>query len=207
MWRFILKSCNILLWSITSLSGVIIFALYSNPTLKEYFLNTFLQKINYNSNLLIQSFAALLIIIVLIGLFAKLRLSRNSSQLVYNTAEGQIVIEATSISKFVLEILKDFDGVRNSFVFTKKDARKVNVSARVQVTDEQPVAALVADLQLTIRQRMLKTFGLDLLRDIRIEVTRVVSPQHNFRRLLSFHRPIVEHSLAEEELNPKEPTP
>ena len=207
MWRLILKSCNILLWAITSLSGVIIFSLSVNPSLKEFFLKTFLQKISYNSNLLIQSFAALLIIIVLISLLAKIRLSKNKSQLVYNTAEGQIVIETTSISKFILEILKDFDSVRNSFVNTKKDARKVNVSARIQVTDEQPVAALVADLQLTIRQRMLKTFGLDLLRDIRIEVTRVVSPQHNFRRLLSFHKPTVKHSIAEEEPNPKEPTP
>ncbi len=207
MWRFLLNLCNTLLWIMVSLSGVIMFSLSVNSSLKEFFLKTFLQKINYNSNLLIQSFAALLIIIVLMSLLAKIRLSRNKSQLVYNTAEGQIVIETTSISKFILEILKDFDSVRNSFVNTKKDARKVNVSARVQVTDEQPVAALVADLQLTIRQRMLKTFGLDLLRDIRIEVTRVVSPQHNFRRLLSFHRPTVKHSIVEEEPNPKEPTP
>ena len=207
MCRLILKFCNILLWAITSLSGVIIFTFSANANLRKYFFDEFLQKINYDSNLLIQSFAAFLIIIVLISLLAKIRLSRNRSQLIYNTAEGQIVIETTSISKFILEILKDFDSVRNSVVTTKKDARKVNVSARVQVTDEQPVAALVADLQLTIRQRMLKTFGLDLLRDIRIEVTRVVSPQHNFRRLLSFHKPIVEHSIAEEEPNPKEPTP
>ncbi len=207
MWHLILKSCNILLWAITSLSGVIIFTLSANSDLREFFWDTFLQKINYNSNLLIQSFAALLIIIVLIGLWAKIRLSRNSSRLVYNTAEGQIIIEASSISRFILEILKNFDGVRHSFVYTKKDARKVNVSARVQVTDEQPVAALVADLQLTIRQRMRKAFGLDLLRDIKIEVTRVVSPQHNFRRLLSIHRPTIEHSIEEEKTNPEEPTP
>ena len=207
MWRFVLNFCNILLWAITSLSGVIIFVLSANSDLRKVILEAFLKNVNYSSELLIQVFAALLIIIVLISLLAKIRLSRNSSQLVYNTAEGQIVIEATSISRFILEILKDFDGVRHSFVYTKKDARKVNVSARVQVTDEQPVAALVADLQLTIRQRMRKAFGLDLLRDIRIEVTRVVSPQHNFRRLLSIHRPTVEHSVAEEEPNPKEPTP
>ena len=203
MWRLILKLCNFLIWTITSLSGLILFALYSNPSLREFFLNTFLQRTNYNYSLLIQNFAALLIIIVLISLLAKIRLSRNSSQLIYSTAEGQIVIESSSISRFILEILKNFNGVRHSFVSTKKDNRKVNVSARIQVTDEQPVASLVADLQLTIRQRMRKAFGLDLLRDIRIEVTRVVSPQHNFRRLLNVHKPTVESPIEGKDINIK----
>jgi len=181
-------------------------ALSVDSTLRKFVLVTFFKNINCSSDLLIQSFATLLLIIGLIGLFAKIRLSRNSSRLVYNTAEGQIVIEASSISRFILEILKNFDGVRNSFVSTKKDARKVNVSARVQLTDERPVAALVADLQLTIRQRMREAFGLDLLRDIRIEVTRVVSPKYNFRRLLSVHETTVE-TQAEEETNVETPTP
>ena len=205
MWNLILKFCNFLLWTISLLSGVIIFTVSSNTNLRKYFFDTILQKINYDSNLLIQAFAAFLIIIILLSLLAKIRLSKNKSQLIYNTAEGQIVIETTSISKFILEILKDFDGVKSSVVNTKKDARKVNVSAKVQITDDQPVATLVADLQLAIRQRMLKTFGLDLLRDIRIEVTRVVSPQHNFRRLLSFNKPVVDHSTAEEVHNSEEP--
>ncbi len=175
-------------------------ALSIDPAVRKFVLVTFSKNINYRTDLLIQSFAALLLIIGLLGLLAKIRLNRNRTRLVYNTAEGLIIIEAVSISKFISEILKNFDGVRNSFVSTKKDGRKVNVTARVQLTDERPVAALVADLQLTIRRRMREAFGLDVLRDIRIEVSRVVSPRYNFRRLLSVHEPEVETS-AEGNIN------
>lgn len=206
MWLLILKLSNILLWTITFLSGVIMFALSFNSSLRTFFFDKFSQKTNYDSNLLIQSFGAILIIIVLTSLLSKIRLSKNKTQLVYNTAEGQIVIAASSISRFILDILKGFEGVKHSQVSTKKDARKVNVFAKIQVTDEQPVASLVADLQLIIRQRMRKAFGLDLLRDIKIEVTKVVSPHYNFRKLLSFNKPIIEHSQTEEPTNIEEPT-
>ena len=205
MWRLVLKLCDIIIWAIASLSGLIIFALSYDSALKKFVIVTFSEKVDYNSDLLLQAFAAILLIISLIGLLAKIKLSRNSSRLVYNTAEGQIIIEASSISKFVLEILKSYDGVKNSFVTTKRDARKVNVSARVQLTDERPVAALVAELQLTIRQKMREAFGLDLLRDIKINVTRVISPRHNFRRLLYVQKPIVETQAEDKNINIETP--
>ena len=52
------------------------------------------------------------------------------------------------------------------------------------MNDNQPVASVVAELQLAIRRSVREAFGLDLLRDIRIEVARLTAGRRRLQKLL-----------------------
>jgi hypothetical protein len=84
----------------------------------------------------------------------------------------------------VKAIIKAYEPVNHASVTTEEDHKKVNVIARVYLNDNQPVASVVTELQLAVRKRVHEAFGLDLLRDIRIEVARLTAGRRRLQKLL-----------------------
>ena len=132
--------------------------------------------------------AAGVVIIALATAWAEQRRAvRRVTGLMFNTPEGQVLIGLETISNFIERLLRSHGGVRGVAVRTARDERKVNVTARIRVTDQRPVVALVAELQQAVRSRAQETFGVDLIRDIRIEIAQVIPTRPASQRLLSWH--------------------
>jgi len=188
MWKTVLKFCYLILWILSLWIGIGLYAIEINPTFKEHIFSC-VSKVEFligTSNLRV--IATVLILVPLVILFAKLRSRKKEEPLVYHTAEGPVVIETATLSNFVRLVIKAYDPVNHATVKTEEDHKKVNVIARVYLNDNQPVAAVVAELQIAVRRRVQEAFGLDLLRDIRIEVARLTSARHRLQKLLGDNR-------------------
>jgi len=184
MWKAISKICYLILWIFSLGIGIGLYAIDVYPTLKDH-LFTYISKAELaigTSNLRVV--ATILILISLIALLAKLRSRKKTEPLVYHTAEGPVVIETTTLNNFVKSVIKSYKPVNHASVTTEEDHKKVNVIARVYLNDDQPVASVVAELQLAVRSSVREAFGLDLLRDIRIEVARLTAGRRRLQKLL-----------------------
>ena len=188
MWKAISNFFVFILWLISLSTGIILYVLNLKPELKSHFIGNFSQTKAGLESFDIRIIATVLIIIPLILLLAKLRSKKIVEPLVYNTAEGPVVIEAATLSDFVKSVIKSYEPVNHATVRTEPDNKKVNVIARVYLNDNQPVASVVSELQLAVRRRVHKAFGIDLLRDIRIEVARLSLTKHRERNLLTHNK-------------------
>ena len=184
MWRGISKCCYVILWVLATTAGLASYGMFYSMPFRARVLSWLHENAGGGADNVLQIVATCLICLALLALLAGLRLCRKQAPLTYHTAEGPVVIEPATLNRFIVGLVNAYEGVRYATIKTVKDDRKVNVIARVYLNDSHPVAALVADIQLGVRQRVLEAFGLDLLRDIRIEVARVVARP---RRLLSLH--------------------
>jgi len=195
MWKTVSKFCVFVLGTFSAAAGIVLYVLFLKPELKEHFTKIFSDKLHGADIYFSQIFATILIVIPLLILLAKLRAKKNEEPLVYHTAEGPVVIEAATLSNFVKSVIKSYEPVNRATVRTEADNKKVNVIARVFLNDNQPVAAVVSELQIAVRRRVHKAFGIDLLRDIRIEVARLTATKSRSQKLLS--EPDAEESNSE----------
>jgi len=184
MWKFILKLCYLILWIFSIGVGIVLYALNLYPSLEEHFNSYIIEIEKVAGGDSIRIVATILILIPLIVLLAKLRTRKKDEPLVYHTAEGPVVIETATLNNFVKAIIKAYEPVNHASVTTEEDHKKVNVIARVYLNDNQPVASVVTELQLAVRKRVHEAFGLDLLRDIRIEVARLTAGRRRLQKLL-----------------------
>jgi len=184
MWKAISKICYLILWISSIVTGVILYAQNLYPSLQEHFNKYIIEIEKIIGGDSIRVAATLLILVPLIALLAKLRSRKKDEPLVYHTAEGPVVIETATLNNFVKAIIKAYKPVNHASVTTKEDHKKVNVIARVYLNDNQPVASVVTELQLAVRKRVHEAFGLDLLRDIRIEVARLTAGRRRLQKLL-----------------------
>ena len=185
MWKAISKFLVFILWFMSLCTGIILYVLNLRPELKNHFIGNFSHTQAGLESYDVRIIATILIIIPLILLLAKLRSKKPEEPLVYNTAEGPVVIESATLSDFVKSVIKSYEPVNHATVKTEPDNKKVNVIARVYLNDNQPVATVVSELQVAVRRRVHKAFGIDLLRDIRIEVARLSIAKHRERNLLT----------------------
>ncbi len=184
MWKFISKFCYLILWVSSIGVGIVLYALNLYPSLEEHFNSYIIEIEKVTGGDSIRILATILILIPLIVLLAKLRTRKKDEPLVYHTAEGPVVIETATLNNFVKAIIKAYEPVNHASVTTEEDHKKVNVIARVYLNDNQPVASVVTELQLAVRKRVHEAFGLDLLRDIRIEVARLTAGRRRLQKLL-----------------------
>ena len=184
MWKAVSKICYLILWFLSMGIGIGLYVLNIFPSFKNHFDNYVLEIEKVVKNDDIRIFATLLIIVPLVALYAKLRSKKKVEPLVYHTAEGPVVIETTTLNNFVKSVIKAYKPVNHASVTTVEDHKKVNVIARVYLNDNQPVASVVAELQLAVRKSVREAFGLDLLRDIRIEVARLTAGRRRLQKLL-----------------------
>ncbi|GEM_PF-2565829 len=185
MWKAISKFCYLILWFLSIGIGIVLYVLNIFPSLKTHFNSYILEVEKIIKSDDIRIVATILILVPLIALFAKLRSrKRKIEPLIYHTAEGPVVIETATLSNFVKSVIKAYKPVNHASVTTEEDHKKVNVIARVYLNDNQPVASVVAELQLAVRRSVREAFGLDLLRDIRIEVARLTAGRHRLQKLL-----------------------
>ena len=184
MWKFISKFCYLILWVSSIGVGIVLYALNLYPSLEEHFNSYIIEIEKVTGGDSIRILATILILIPLIVLLAKLRTRKKDEPLVYHTAEGPVVIETATLNNFVKAIIKAYEPVNHASVTTEEDHKKVNVIARVYLNDNQPVASVVTELQLAVRKRVDEAFGLDLLRDIRIEVARLTAGRRRLQKLL-----------------------
>ncbi len=184
MWKAISKLCYLILWISSIGVGVVLYTLNIYPSLKEHLTGYIIEIEKVTGGDSIRVVATVLILIPLIALFSKLRSRKKVEPLVYHTAEGPVVIEMGTLNNFVKAIIKAYKPVNHASVTTEEDHKKVNVIARVYLNDDQPVASVVTELQLAVRKRVHEAFGLDLLRDIRIEVARLTARRRCLQKLL-----------------------
>ncbi len=143
--------------------------------------------------------ATALLLIVLLVVWAQLFLHRlHGRALVISTTEGSVRISAAMLSRFVRYVIQGCDGVRNVSVQTVPDRRKMSVIASVAVCAHTPVSIVAGRLQQHVRRRVLDVFGVDLLRDIRIEITGVAMDENAPRGLLAWRAPQTSPAPADE---------
>jgi|GEM_PF-5669806 len=129
--------------------------------------------------------ATALLLLVLVIAWAGLCLHRmHSRALLINTTEGTVRISAAMLSRFIKHVIQGCDGVRTVSVQTIPDRRKMTVIASVAVCGQTPVSILAGRLQHHVRRRVVDVFGVDLLRDIRIDITGVAMDDDAPRGLL-----------------------
>ena len=177
------------LWLIAAVSAVMIYLVSFSPVIRDGLIEWF----NHPAPELIIGFGQVastcIIIIVLLSLWCEIRLRRRVEELRYSTAEGEIIIALATIDRFIADVISRSASVKHVTVDTEKDDRKVNVHARVKLDSSRTVAAAVTDMQTAVRRDVQAIFGLDLLRDIHIEVARVTPAREESRGLLSWNRP------------------
>ena len=173
-----------ILWVVSVTLGVAIYTVHLYPPLKEQFINYLPKTEAAVGDMGIRTIATFLLFVPLLALLARLRSRKKREPMVYHTAEGPVVIESATLSRFVKSVIKAYDEVNLATVRTAEDNRKINIIARVYLNDTRPVAAVVAEIQLAVRRRVQEAFGLDLLRDIRIEVARLAANRRRLRKLL-----------------------
>lgn len=125
------------------------------------------------------------VVLCLLAVWAHIRVQRCVPALHYATAEGDVVIALHTLNRFITHVLRSTKGIARAQVRTKKDARKVTVWAHVKLDGTESVVSSVARAQSQVRTRTHAAFGLDILRDIHIEVNRVVDAPASTRSLLS----------------------
>ncbi|MCK5851978.1 alkaline shock response membrane anchor protein AmaP [bacterium] len=184
MWKAVSKICYLILWIFSLGIGIGLYVIDIYPSFKEYLFNYISKAELAIGTSSLRVLATILILIPLVALFAKMRSKKKIEPLVYHTAEGPVVIETTTLNNFVKSVIKAYEPVNHASVTTEEDHKKVNVIARVYLNDNQPVASVVAELQLAIRSSVREAFGLDLLRDIRIEVARLTAGRRRLQKLL-----------------------
>lgn len=129
--------------------------------------------------------ATLLLLLVLIIAWTSLYLHRlHSRALLINTTEGSVRISAPMLSRFIKHVVQGCDGVRSVRVQTIPDRRKMTVIASVTVCGQTPVSIIAGRLQHHVRQRVVDVFGVDLLRDIRVDIAGVATDDNAPRGLL-----------------------
>lgn len=122
--------------------------------------------------------ATVLLIIVLVMLWAALGLRRARRRaLLINTTEGSVRLSAPMVSRFVRHVVQGCEGVRSARVEAIADRRKMTVIASVSVGGQTPVSILAGRLQQQVRRRVIEVFGVDLLREVRVEITHVATEE------------------------------
>ncbi|MCX7847207.1 MAG: alkaline shock response membrane anchor protein AmaP [bacterium] len=131
--------------------------------------------------------ATVLLVVVLLMLWSALGLYRlRRRALLINTTEGSVRLSAPMLSRFVKHVVQGCEGVRTVQVDTIPDRRKMTVIASVSVVGQTPVSILAGRLQQQVRRRVIEVFGVDLLREIRVDITHVAVDEKP-RSLLPWH--------------------
>lgn len=169
-------------WLIFTLMGVCMFIYSLSPFVRESMVQYAHVSIQGIPLPWLQWCGAAILIISLLALWSEIRASRRSPSLCYSTAEGEVVIALSTLDRFITQVLRKCTGIARAKVTTEKDHRKVNVFARVRLDGEQTVATSVSEAQVEVRRRVQAIFGLDLLRDIHIEVMHVNEPRETSHR-------------------------
>ena len=185
IWRTISRCCVAVLWLLTVVVGVAMYVAAFSPATRALAGATLV--IDDEPPLLLQSVATVLLVLALLLLLAALRRRpRSQPMLRFDTPDGHIVIATATLARFIRAIIRNDGRVSSAHVTTELDERKINVQARITVSEDQPITALATGLQQTVRQRVFDAFGFDLLRDIRVEVAGIVPHREHTRHLLAW---------------------
>lgn len=120
------------------------------------------------------STAAWLALVVLLAMLARIQLHKwRHTHLVVTTGDGDVHIATATINNFVRDAVRGSTDVVSAQIETTHDRRKMNVTVRVCLTGDTPVALRATLLQAALRQRVRETFGMDIVGTIRVMITGI----------------------------------
>ncbi|GEM_PF-2221926 len=118
--------------------------------------------------------AAWLALVVLLAMLARIELHKwRRTHVVVTTGDGDVHIATTTINNFVRDVVRGSTDVCSAKIETTHDRRKMNVTVRVCLTGDTPVALRATLLQAALRQRVRETFGMDIIGTIRVMITGI----------------------------------
>lgn len=134
--------------------------------------------------------SAVLLLCIALLLIAMIRLRSRRTQaacLDVPMTDGVIRISSDTVARLVRGVAIAGGDVSNACVTTRRAGRKIDIFLRVTLTDETPVALRASLLQASIRQRIRDVFGVDIVRDVTIEIAGVEQRSRRGPRLLGWH--------------------
>ncbi|MCX7001851.1 MAG: alkaline shock response membrane anchor protein AmaP [bacterium] len=118
--------------------------------------------------------AAWLALVVLLAMLARIQLHKwRHTHLVVTTGDGDVHIATATINNFVRDAVRGSTDVVSARIETTHDRRKMNITVRVCLTGDTPVALRATLLQASLRQRVRETFGMDIVGTIRVMITGI----------------------------------
>jgi len=179
MWRGINKYYFWLLWSLTFLAGTALYCMIFSPDVRNYLFRLFSENLASFSPLF-QWTATILLILILVILWVEFRRMKTyESSYEFSASEGKAAIANSTLNRFIKSVIRSFDSVRSVTVKSVVDGEKLGVVARIRVNDTVPLKSLIDDIQHTVRIRIRETFGQDIISDLRIDVTDILTTPHS----------------------------